>query len=54
MKHFFKDLLLSCPHHSFEKWSMINFFYDGLALKMEKLVKTMCNSEFMDKHEGEA
>ena len=26
----FKDLLNACPHHGFEKWRIISFFYDGL------------------------
>ena len=27
----FKDLLLACPHHGFEKWRTISFFYDGFV-----------------------
>ena len=27
----FKDLLNSCPHHGFEKWRLISFFYEGLT-----------------------
>ena len=50
----FKDLLLSCPYHGFEKWRTINFFYDGLTPKMKKLIETMLNGEFMDKNQDEA
>ena len=32
----FKDLLLSCQHHGFEKWRIISFFYDGILPKMKK------------------
>jgi hypothetical protein len=27
----FKDLLIKCPPHGFEKWRLIQFFYQGLA-----------------------
>ncbi|XP_022850805.1 uncharacterized protein LOC111372655 [Olea europaea var. sylvestris] len=27
----FKDLLNTCPHHGFEKWRTISFFYEGLT-----------------------
>ena len=33
----FKDLLLSCPHHGFEKSRTITFFYDGHLPKMKKI-----------------
>ena len=42
----FKDLLLSCPDHGFEKWHTISFFSKGLVPKMNKLVETMCQGEF--------
>ena len=29
----FKDLLNSCPHHGFEKWCLISFFYKGLTIE---------------------
>ena len=49
-----KDLLLSCPHHGFEKWRTISFFYDEITSKTKKLVETTCNRESMDKNEDEA
>ena len=50
----FKDLLLTCPHHGFEKWRTISFFYNGLTPKTKKLVETIYHREFMDKDEDEA
>ena len=50
----FLDLFLTCSYHSFEKWRIISFFYDTLDLKMKKLVKTMCQGEFLNKKEKEA
>ena len=29
----FKDLLMLCPHHGFERWRMVSHFYDGLTPK---------------------
>ena len=29
----FKDFLNSCPHHGFEKWRLISFFYEGLTFE---------------------
>ena len=49
----FKDLLLPCPHHGFEKWRTISFFYDRLSPKTKKLVETTCYGDFMDNDEDE-
>ena len=45
----FKDLLNSCPHHGFEKWRLISFFYEGLTPETEQFDETMYNGEFTDK-----
>jgi hypothetical protein len=45
----FKELLLSCPHHGYETWRVISFFYDRLSSKMRQFVEMMCNGEFMNK-----
>ena len=50
----FKDLLLVCHHHGFEKWRTVSFFYNGLNPSMKKLVETMCQGEFLNKNEEEA
>ena len=50
----FKDLLNSCPHHGFEKWRTISFFYDGLTPETKQFIETMCNGEFLDKDPEEA
>ena len=47
-------MLLVCPHHGFEKWRTVSFFYDGLKPAMKKLVETMCHGEFLAKNEEEA
>ncbi|KAJ6359541.1 hypothetical protein OIU76_001132 [Salix suchowensis] len=50
----FKDLLNACPHHGFEMWRLVSFFYDSLTADFKKLVSTMCNGEFYDKEPSEA
>ena len=50
----FKDLLNSCPHHGFEKWRTIDFFYEGLTPETKQFIETMCNGEFLDKDPEEA
>jgi hypothetical protein len=30
----FKNLLNSCPHHGYEIWHTINFFYESLMPQM--------------------
>ena len=50
----FKDLLNACPHHGYENWRLISFFYESLTPKMRQFVQTMCNREFFDKEPEEA
>ncbi|XP_042954342.1 uncharacterized protein LOC122290772 [Carya illinoinensis] len=49
----FKDLLDSCPHHGYEHWRVISFFYESLTPKMHQFVQTMCNGNFFDKEPEE-
>ena len=50
----FKDLLNACPHHGYEIWRVISFFYEGLTSPMRQFVEMMCNKEFMNKEAKEA
>ena len=50
----FKELLLACPHHGYETWGVISFFYDGLFSNMRQFVEMMGNGEFMNKSPDEA
>ena len=45
----FKELLLTCPHHGYETWHTISFFYEGLTFQMRQFVEMMCNRKFLDK-----
>jgi hypothetical protein len=50
----FKDLLLACPHHGYDTWRVISFFYDGITSNMRQFVEMMCNGEFMSKSSDDA
>ena len=50
----FKDLLNACPHHGYETWRIISFFYEILTPKMRQFVEMMCNGEFLNKDPNEA
>ena len=50
----FKDLLTLCPHHGYESWRIISYFYDGLTVRERKFVEMMCNGDFLQKDPDEA
>ncbi|KAL5578110.1 hypothetical protein UlMin_019809 [Ulmus minor] len=50
----YKDLLNSCPHHGYESWRIVSYFYDGLLSRERQFVETMCNGEFLYKDPDEA
>ena len=50
----FKDLVNACPHHGYETWHIISFFYESLTPKMRQFVEMMCNEEFLNKDHDEA
>ena len=43
----FKDLLLKCPHHGFEKWRLVKYFYDGLTPSNRQMVQSMHTGKFL-------
>ena len=50
----FKDLLNMCPHHGFESWRLVSYFYDGLTGDERKSIQSMCNGQFLNKDPDEA
>ena len=50
----FKDLHNACPHHGYETWHIISFFYKSLTPKICQFVEMMCNGEFLNKDPNEA
>ena len=50
----FKELLNICPHHGFETWRLVTYFYEGLIPQNRQVVEMMCNGEFRDKNYDDA
>jgi hypothetical protein len=42
------------PHHGFEIWRLVSYFYEGLTPKDRQIVELMCNRTFEDKDPNEA
>ena len=43
-----------CPHHGFDTWLLVSYFYDGMSSSMKQLLKMMCGGDFMSKNPEEA
>ncbi|KAL6557479.1 hypothetical protein OROMI_017829 [Orobanche minor] len=43
----FNDLMLKCPHHGFEIWRLVKYFYDGLTPINRQLVQSMHGGRFL-------
>jgi hypothetical protein len=50
----YNELLSACPHHGYETWSIVSFFYEALTPSLRTFVETMCNGEFLMKNPEEA
>ncbi|RVW72701.1 hypothetical protein CK203_056757 [Vitis vinifera] len=44
----------ACPHHGFDTWLLVSYFYDGMSSSMKQLLETMCGGDFMSKNLEEA
>ena len=48
------EAINACPHHSFDTWLLVSYFYDGMSSSMKQLLETMCGEDFMSKNLEEA
>ena len=44
----------ACPHHVFDNWMLVSYFYEAMSPPMKQLLKTMCGGDFMNKNPDEA
>jgi hypothetical protein len=44
----FKDLLMKCPPHGYEKWSLVQFFYQGLSQPNRSMIELMNGGAFLN------
>ncbi|RVW91378.1 Retrovirus-related Pol polyprotein from transposon 17.6 [Vitis vinifera] len=50
----YMEAINACPHHGFDKWLLVSYFYDGMSSSMKQLLETMCGGDFMSKNQEEA
>ncbi|RVW34657.1 Retrovirus-related Pol polyprotein from transposon 17.6 [Vitis vinifera] len=48
------EIVAACPHHGFNNWMLVSYFYEGMAPPMKQLLETMCGGDFMNKNPDEA
>ena len=46
--------LNDCPHHGFDTWLLVSYFYDGISPAMKQILETMCGEDVMSKNPEEA
>jgi hypothetical protein len=44
----FKDLLIRCPPHGYEKWRLVQFFYQGLSQPNRSMIELMNGGAFLN------
>nr|CAN78529.1 hypothetical protein VITISV_043798 [Vitis vinifera] len=50
----YMEAINACPHHGFDTWLLVSYFYDGMSSLMKRLLETMCGRDFMSKNPEEA
>ena len=48
------EALDAYPHHGFDTWLLVIYFYDDISTAMKQLMKTMCGGDFLSKNPEEA
>ena len=48
------EAINACPHHGFDTWLLVSYFYDGMSSSMKQLLEMMCGGDFMSKNLEEA
>ncbi|RVW43052.1 hypothetical protein CK203_090068 [Vitis vinifera] len=50
----YMEVVSACPHHGFDTWMLVSYFYEGMSPTMKQLLETMCGGDFMSKSLDEA
>lgn len=50
----FKDSILKCPHHGFEIWRLIQYFYNGLTQSNRNMIESMNGGGFLNIRDHDA
>ena len=48
------EAINACPHHGFDTWLLVSYFYDSMFFSMKQLLEIMCRRDFMSKNPEEA
>ena len=48
------ETISAYPHHGFDTWMLVNYFYDGMSPAMKQLLETMCGGDVLSKKPDEA
>ena len=48
------EAINACPHHGFDTWLLVSYFYDGMSFSMKQILETMYEGDFMSKNPKEA
>ncbi|RVW60426.1 hypothetical protein CK203_112734 [Vitis vinifera] len=43
----YMEAINACPHHGFDTWLLVSYFYDDMSSSMKQLLETMCGGDFM-------
>ncbi|WJZ90831.1 hypothetical protein VitviT2T_009948 [Vitis vinifera] len=50
----YMEAINACPHHGFDTWLLVSYFYNGMSSSMKQLLETMCGGYVMSKNPEEA
>ncbi|RVW21458.1 hypothetical protein CK203_114993 [Vitis vinifera] len=50
----YMEAINACPHHGFNTWLLVSYFYDGMSSSMKQLLETMCGGDFNEQKSEEA
>ena len=48
------EALDACPHHGFDTWLLVCYFYDRISPAIKQLLEIMCEGDFLGKNPEEA
>ena len=48
------EALNAYPHHGFDTWLLVSYFYNGMSPSMKQLFQTMCGGDFLRKNPEDA
>ncbi|KAL6318448.1 hypothetical protein AAG906_041215 [Vitis piasezkii] len=43
----YMEAINACPHHGFDTWLLVSYFYNGMSSLMKQLLETICGGDFM-------